>query len=341
MMGLSKRPNRIKDPLKFPAARYLLDIYKSLEVHESEENMRVKRNIDIKNEEKEKIEQSNTIMTLDIINVSSVEDVIGKVFTFNAVETSAVEDVITAELKLYKSAKDESDYTIRIFEIVKDKESKKLKSVCINTITGGYEGWISLNITGLFRSWIRNHQVNHTIFITVSSTLNPNVEVSLEDIGVIYKIKDNNSPFVVAYLKADNKVTVDNPVEAKSRRKKSLDSVIDYYKSDDDKSKKGCRLQMLYVSFRDLKWQDWILAPEGYQAYYCSGRCNFPLNSHLNATNHAIIQSLVHIMNPRRFPEPCCAPTALISVSVLYFLDDFNVILKKYDKMSVAGCGCH
>lgn len=64
-------------------------------------------------------------------------------------------------------------------------------------------------------------------------------------------------------------------------------------------TQKSCQKQTLYVSFKDLKWQDWIIAPDGYMAFYCSGDCNFPLNAHMNATNHAIVQTLVHLMNPK------------------------------------------
>lgn len=39
--------------------------------------------------------------------------------------------------------------------------------------------------------------------------------------------------------------------------------------------------------------KDWIIAPEGYAANYCDGECSFPLNAHMNATNHAIVQTLV------------------------------------------------
>ncbi|KAI6074881.1 Bone morphogenetic protein 6 [Aix galericulata] len=37
---------------------------------------------------------------------------------------------------------------------------------------------------------------------------------------------------------------------------------------------------------------DWIIAPKGYAANYCDGECSFPLNAHMNATNHAIVQTL-------------------------------------------------
>lgn len=90
-----------------------------------------------------------------------------------------------------------------------------------------------------------------------------------------------------------------------------------------------------------LFFQDWIIAPDGYDAYYCSGECNFPLNAHMNATNHAIVQTLVHLVSPGKVPKPCCAPTKLSPISVLYFLDESNVILKKYKNMVVKSCGCH
>uniref|UniRef100_A0A4W4FEL7 TGF-beta family profile domain-containing protein n=1 Tax=Electrophorus electricus TaxID=8005 RepID=A0A4W4FEL7_ELEEL len=102
-----------------------------------------------------------------------------------------------------------------------------------------------------------------------------------------------------------------------------------------------CKKRELYVSFRDLGWQDWIIAPEGYAAYYCEGECAFPLNSYMNATNHAIVQTLVHFINPEAVPKPCCAPTQLHGISVLYFDDSSNVILKKYRNMVVRACGCH
>lgn len=45
-----------------------------------------------------------------------------------------------------------------------------------------------------------------------------------------------------------------------------------------------------------LFFKDWIIAPEGYAAFYCDGECSFPLNAHMNATNHAIVQTLVSFL---------------------------------------------
>jgi hypothetical protein len=74
--------------------------------------------------------------------------------------------------------------------------------------------------------------------------------------------------------------------------------------------------------------KDWIIAPEGYEAFYCDGDCSFPLHAQMNATNHAIVQTLAHLMNPTQVPKPCCAPTKLSAIQVLYFDDSSNAILK-------------
>jgi hypothetical protein len=50
----------------------------------------------------------------------------------------------------------------------------------------------------------------------------------------------------------------------------------------------------------------------------------------MNATNHAIVQTLVHLINPKQAPSPGCAPTKLGAQSVLYFDDNLNVVLKKF-----------
>jgi Transforming growth factor beta like domain len=74
------------------------------------------------------------------------------------------------------------------------------------------------------------------------------------------------------------------------------------------------------VSFKDLKWQDWIIAPDGYGAFYCSGECNFPLNAHMNATNHAIVQTLVHLMHPTKV----CSLKLIFVSSFHPFLFEFS-----------------
>ncbi|XP_030074679.1 embryonic growth/differentiation factor 1 [Microcaecilia unicolor] len=101
-----------------------------------------------------------------------------------------------------------------------------------------------------------------------------------------------------------------------------------------------CRRRRLYIDFRDVGWQNWIIAPQGYLANYCQGECPYPLAEMLNGTNHAILQTLVHSLEPNETPQPCCVPIRLSPISMLYYDNDDNVVLRHYEEMVVDECGC-
>lgn len=101
-----------------------------------------------------------------------------------------------------------------------------------------------------------------------------------------------------------------------------------------------CRRRSLYIDFSDIGWDDWIVAPVGYMAYYCHGECPTFLHEYVNYTNHAVIQSFVHSANPRTVPRPCCVPTKLSSIPMLYVDSAAKVVLKNYEDMVVEECGC-
>ncbi|KAG7240243.1 hypothetical protein INR49_027054, partial [Caranx melampygus] len=103
--------------------------------------------------------------------------------------------------------------------------------------------------------------------------------------------------------------------------------------------KASCKRHALYVDFSDVGWNEWIVAPPGYHAFYCHGECPFPLADHLNSTNHAIVQTLVNSVNSN-IPRACCVPTDLSAISLLYLDEYEKVILKNYQDMVVEGCGC-
>lgn len=102
-----------------------------------------------------------------------------------------------------------------------------------------------------------------------------------------------------------------------------------------------CKKQSLYVEFKDIGWDSWILAPTGYDAFECSGICSYPLTKHVTPTKHAIVQTLINIHSPQKAARACCVPTKLDPISLLY-LDDTGVVTYKYkyEGMVVAECGC-
>ncbi|XP_063040873.1 growth/differentiation factor 6-B-like, partial [Engraulis encrasicolus] len=106
------------------------------------------------------------------------------------------------------------------------------------------------------------------------------------------------------------------------------------------RSRSRCSKKPLHVNFRELGWDDWIIAPLDYEAYHCEGVCDFPLRSHLEPTNHAIIQTLMNSMRPGSMPPSCCVPSRLSPVSILYIDAGNNVVYKQYEDMVVEACGC-
>ena len=116
---------------------------------------------------------------------------------------------------------------------------------------------------------------------------------------------------------------------------------LDYFRYT-KRRKRTCTRHDLYVDFAEIGWSGWIISPKGYDAYHCKGECPFPLGLNQKPTNHATVQSIVHALNiVNHVTTPCCVPNKLYSISLLYFDDDENVILKQYDDMVAVGCGCH
>lgn len=108
---------------------------------------------------------------------------------------------------------------------------------------------------------------------------------------------------------------------------------------------KHCCKQRFYISFKDLEWDDWIIAPRGYYANYCRGSCGGP-----NRTPDTFLNYHTHVLQEyRRTPEgqanlsgltPCCAPTKFAPMSLIYFGPDLNIIKRDLPKMIVEECGC-
>uniref|UniRef100_A0A8C6WCJ7 Growth differentiation factor 1 n=1 Tax=Nannospalax galili TaxID=1026970 RepID=A0A8C6WCJ7_NANGA len=105
----------------------------------------------------------------------------------------------------------------------------------------------------------------------------------------------------------------------------------------------ACRARRLYVSFREVGWHRWVIAPRGFLANYCQGACTLP---HAlpgpggpPALNHAVLHALMHAAAPD-VGLPCCVPARLSPISVLFFDNSDNVVLRHYEDMAVDECGC-
>ncbi|KAK0135485.1 Bone morphogenetic protein 3 [Merluccius polli] len=104
---------------------------------------------------------------------------------------------------------------------------------------------------------------------------------------------------------------------------------------------RNCARRYLIVDFADIGWSEWILSPKSFEAYFCSGSCQFPMPKGLKPSNHATIQSIVRAVGVvPGIPEPCCVPEKMSPLTILFFDQDKNVVLKVYPNMAVDSCAC-
>ncbi|KAI9516246.1 Bone morphogenetic protein 7 [Dissostichus eleginoides] len=278
-------------------------------------------------------------------------------FRFDLSRIPEGEAVTAAEFRIYKDfiheRFDNETFRISVFQVLEEHTDRESDLFLLDSrvIWAAEEGWLVFDLTATSNHWVLNPGRNLGLQLALESTngesINPRVAGLIGRSG-----PQNKQPFMVAFFKAtevhlrsirsaQGGAKQRNPNRSKGTKNQEALRVANVAENSSTDQKQACKKHELYVSFRDLGWQDWIIAPEGYAAYYCEGECAFPLNSYMNATNHAIVQTLVHFINPETVPKPCCAPTQLHAISVLYFDDSSNVILKKYRNMVVRACGCH
>ena len=191
--------------------------------------------------------------------------------------------------------------------------------------------WESFDVRPAVMKWRDNPRANHGLevhFLEHNGAPTKLKHVRLRrDVGMAEKRWHKRRPILVTYS--------DDGKHRRDRTRRNTNKRNRRRKNHKDQ----CRRHDLYVDFSDVGWNDWIVAPPGYQAFYCHGECPFPLADHLNSTNHAIVQTLVNSVD-HRVPRPCCVPTQLSPISMLYLDETEKVVLKNYQEMVVEGCGC-
>jgi len=364
LMGFQQRPRPHLVETHSPASQFLYEVYESLS--EGEEGLSrtpIPMNLsysrfNVHSEDIKAIRKADAIVSF--LNrghkyASLLRDIEEeKSFWFDVTEVFEAETVLGAELRIWKKSLrrgNEGDvFRIAVSVVKQNKEgSYELEEVDEVVAAAWEEGWLRLNVTESFRDWIRDPGTNYGLVLsTKRADTGHEVMMGASGLGTLLDVEEFQ-PFLVSFLVGGGKVRpkVERPPKRrrvvrdategrkrgrKSRKRTDFEDMMDRPRS--------CQMGMLYVNFEDLGWKDWVIAPDGFIAYYCTGECSFPLTAAMNATNHAIVSTLVHTYYPQEFPKPSCAPLKLGSISMLYYDDGSNVTVKKYKDMVIKSCGC-
>ncbi|XP_056155157.1 bone morphogenetic protein 6 isoform X2 [Lampris incognitus] len=241
-----------------------------------------------------------------------------KEFKFNLSQIPEGEAVTAAEFRLYKECVSRAfrndTFLLKVYQVVKEHPDREADLFLLETrrLWAAEEGWLEFDITATSNLWVMSP--THNLGLQISVETSGGQSISSKEAGLVGRDGAlEKQPFMVAFFKVSEVHIRTARATGSKRRQQNRNrstqpqegsrgpSPADYNSSD---QKTACRRHELYVSFRELGWQ-------------------------------------VHLMNPENVPKPCCAPTKLHAISVLYFDDNSNVILKKYKNMVVRACGCH
>ncbi|XP_068624778.1 inhibin beta B chain [Battus philenor] len=229
------------------------------------------------------------------------------------------EEVTVVELWFYKERDplDEYNQTFVISEAAhwdSQQKFKKTKPIAIKETDIG-EGWVRVELAWAVRVWLEGRERLHTLHVACRTCQLRRAPLSFHE---------KHRPFLVLYTK----------YAGKRRRGRTLECGA---------TTSECCREPLYVSFKDLGWDDWIIRPSGYHAYFCKGTCA-PISavSQADSYHHNIIRKYFYSVSNEKRAEfkPCCAPTTFSSLQLLYMDSNNTVTQKTLPNMVVESCGC-
>ncbi|XP_058134680.1 bone morphogenetic protein 10 isoform X2 [Dasypus novemcinctus] len=286
------------------------------------------------------------------------------------------EEVITAELRLYTLVQRDRmiyegvDRKITIFEVLENKGDKEGERNMLVLVSGEIFGtnseWETFDVTDAIRRWQKSGSPTHQLEVHIESRFEEAEDTSRGQLEIDTSARNKHVPLLVVFsddqssdkerreelnemIAHEQSLELDNlglggfssgPGEEALLQMRS--NIIYDSTSRIRRNAKGnyCKKTPLYVDFKEIGWDSWIIAPSGYEAYECRGVCNYPLAEHLTPTKHAIVQALAHLKNSQKAVKACCVPTKLEPISVLYLENGVVTYKFKYEGMTVSECGC-
>uniref|UniRef100_UPI003AAA33DB bone morphogenetic protein 2-like n=1 Tax=Centroberyx gerrardi TaxID=166262 RepID=UPI003AAA33DB len=242
-------------------------------------------------------------------------------------------------------------YKVDLYEVLDSRVKPWRGNLITSRLVPFYtQGWEVFNVTQTVSKWIRNSQENNGILVVTTLPSGNWLESVVSSAEQNSGLADRNAYLVI--FSDDGRAAEANRSYSPGQTQHAAAPEIHDHRSRRSRAAPGflprgraqsCQRVPLFVDFEEIGWSGWIISPRGYNAYHCKGSCPFPLGESLRATNHATVRSIMHALklSSDDVGAPCCVPDRLQSISLLYFDDEENVVLKQYDDMVAVSCGCH
>lgn len=149
------------------------------------------------------------------------------------------------------------------------KKVIKLKALTISHVGQDAFVWEKIDLTSSLKMWLQNHNLNPTIELACETCKLEAIPISLHQ---------DHKPFIVINT---------FPKRTSNRRRRNVNCGA---------SSTECCRDSLYIDFATIGWNDWIIHPKGYNAYFCRGSCNRVASITQSGTHHSTIFN-VSILN--------------------------------------------
>ncbi|KAK7906798.1 hypothetical protein WMY93_015410 [Mugilogobius chulae] len=316
MFGLKRKPSPSKQAV---VPQYMLDLY---HMHSANGDHSTRRPRSMGRHAERAASKANTIRSFHheeaMEALASLKSKTTQQFYFNLTSVPEEELISSAELRIYRDQVQASSssnssssvglHRINIYELfgLPGAQGREPLARLLDTrlVRDSLSRWESFDVSPAVAQWTSGKSHNRGFMVEVlhpeekgEGHRHKHVRVSRS----LHQDKDSWAqarPLLVTY---GHDGRGDAVLHRRDKRQATL------RKQRRKQNKASCRRHDLYVDFSDVGWNEWIVAPPGYHAFYCQGECPFPLADHLNSTNHAIVQTLVNSVNSN-IPEPVVCP---------------------------------
>ncbi|XP_066061847.1 growth/differentiation factor 15 [Chamaea fasciata] len=168
----------------------------------------------------------------------------------------------------------------------------------------------SLELTGAVQSWVAGPEATLRLELDFTANVSAALVTSWGETPVL------------------EVETQENPARA-ARRARGLEEEC-------GRSDGRCCLKSLKVSFHDIGWSDWVIAPNSYHMRFCEGSCP---HNYKPASMHAQIKSRVHSLS-KAAPPPCCVPAGYDPMVLMHLDSEGRLVSSLFEDMLVTRCHC-